>query len=132
MLSFLRNTKARARAAGSDDSGFTLIELLVVIVILGVLSAVVVFAVGGINSKGESASCKATANSVRTASEAYYAQATPSAYATALKGTTTPDTFLSPKFLRLDGVSVTGNVITTKGGTVTYDPTTGAVTDTCV
>ena len=39
--------------------GFTLIELLIVIVILGILSTVVVFAVQGITNKGQSNSCKA-------------------------------------------------------------------------
>jgi general secretion pathway protein G len=51
--------------------GFTLIELLVVIVILGILAAVVVFAVGGIADKGQGSACKAEANTVRTAAEAY-------------------------------------------------------------
>ena len=37
------------REARENESGFTLIELLIVIVILGVLAAIVVFAVGGIN-----------------------------------------------------------------------------------
>lgn len=37
------------------QGGFTLIELLVVIIILGVLSSVVVFAVGGIGDKGQAA-----------------------------------------------------------------------------
>ena len=57
-----------------SDEGFTLIELLVVIVILGILSAVVVFAVGGISDKGKASSCKADVSSVQTASEAYYAK----------------------------------------------------------
>lgn len=56
------------------DGGFTLIELLVVIVILGVLAAVVVFSVGGVNDKGESAAMTADASVLRTAEEAYYAQ----------------------------------------------------------
>ncbi len=41
--------------------GFTLIELLVVIVILGILAAVVVFAVGGITDKGQDSACKSEA-----------------------------------------------------------------------
>lgn len=55
------------------DEGFTLIELLVVIVILGVLSAVVVFAVRGTGDKGQSAALKTDAKTVRTAEEAYCA-----------------------------------------------------------
>jgi prepilin-type N-terminal cleavage/methylation domain-containing protein len=42
------------------DEGFTLIELLIVIVILGILAAVVVFAVNGITDRGEKSACKAT------------------------------------------------------------------------
>ena len=42
----------------SGESGFTLVELLVVIAILGILAAIVVFAVGGINDKGTTAANK--------------------------------------------------------------------------
>jgi len=54
--------------------GFTLIELLVVIVILGILAAVVVFAVGGIADRGQKGACQTEARTVRTAQEAYYAK----------------------------------------------------------
>jgi prepilin-type N-terminal cleavage/methylation domain-containing protein len=57
-----------------NDEGFTLIELLIVIVILGILAAVVVFAVGGITDKGEVSACKADLKTVEVAAEAYYAQ----------------------------------------------------------
>jgi type II secretion system protein G len=57
-----------------NDEGFTLIELLIVIVILGILAAVVVFAVGGITDKGEVSACKADFKTVEVAVEAYYAQ----------------------------------------------------------
>ncbi|HET7488544.1 MAG TPA: prepilin-type N-terminal cleavage/methylation domain-containing protein [Acidimicrobiales bacterium] len=61
----------RRRAAG--EGGFTLIELLVVIVILGILAAVVVFAVSGITDKGQTSACKIDTNTIRTAEEAYLA-----------------------------------------------------------
>ena len=54
--------------------GFTLIELLVVIVILGILAAVVVFAVNGITDKGKTNACKTEVRTVKTAVEAYNAQ----------------------------------------------------------
>ena len=54
--------------------GFTLIELLVVIVILGILAAVVVFAVNGITDKGKTNACKTELRTVKTAIEAYNAQ----------------------------------------------------------
>ncbi|MCU1357943.1 MAG: ral secretion pathway protein [Acidimicrobiales bacterium] len=56
--------------------GFTLIELLVVIVILGILAAVVVFAVSGIADKGQKSACQAEASTVRSAAEAYAANNT--------------------------------------------------------
>jgi general secretion pathway protein G len=57
-----------------DDQGFTLIELLIVIVILGILAAIVVFAVGNTGKNSASAACKSDAKSVETALEAYKAQ----------------------------------------------------------
>jgi prepilin-type N-terminal cleavage/methylation domain-containing protein len=58
----------------AEDSGFTLIELLIVIVVLGVLAAVVVFALGGVTSKGAKSACAADAKTVETAIAAYQAQ----------------------------------------------------------
>lgn len=54
-------------------SGFTLVELLVVITILGVLSAVVVFAVSGTNDRGQVASCNQDARTLKTAIETHIA-----------------------------------------------------------
>jgi len=56
------------------NAGFTLVELLVVIAILGILAAIVVFSVAGINNKGQTASCQTDTQELRTAEEAYYAQ----------------------------------------------------------
>jgi general secretion pathway protein G len=56
------------------DAGFTLIELLIVIVILGVLAAVVVFAVNGISNRGKDSACQADVSTAQIASEAYYAK----------------------------------------------------------
>lgn len=58
---------------GRDD-GFSLIELLVVILILGVLTAVVVFAVAGITEEGEDNACQAGARTLAVAVEAYFAR----------------------------------------------------------
>ncbi|NEA32322.1 prepilin-type N-terminal cleavage/methylation domain-containing protein [Streptomyces sp. SID13031] len=57
-----------------NESGFTLIELLIVIVILGVLSGIVVFAVSGIQDRGNAAACKTDKKTVQVAVEAYYAK----------------------------------------------------------
>jgi prepilin-type N-terminal cleavage/methylation domain-containing protein len=56
------------------EEGFTLIELLIVIVILGILAAIVVFAVGTTGQNAAAASCRADAKSVEVALEAYKAQ----------------------------------------------------------
>src|ERR1700709_2088881 len=64
----------RIRRAGRGDSGFTLIELLIVIVILGILAAIVVFAVNGIQDRGTASACKADVETVTVAAEAYDAQ----------------------------------------------------------
>jgi general secretion pathway protein G len=58
----------------SGEEGFTLIELLIVIVILGILAAIVVFAVGGITDKGNKSACKSDLKTVEVAQEANYAQ----------------------------------------------------------
>jgi prepilin-type N-terminal cleavage/methylation domain-containing protein len=67
----------------NGDEGFTLIELLIVIVILGILSAIVVFSVRGITDRGAASACKAEVKTVAVAEEAFYAQhAAPATYGT--------------------------------------------------
>ena len=58
----------------SGESGFTLVELLVVIAILGILAAIVVFAVGGVADKGQSSANKTDCSVLSAAEEAYFAQ----------------------------------------------------------
>ena len=86
----------------ADEGGFTLIELLVVIIILGILAAVVVFAVGGVGDKGQSASCVIDARTLRTAEEAYAAQTVANGGGGGLyisQGTTDAPDDLVPNFL---------------------------------
>jgi len=99
------------------EDGFTLIELLIVIVILGVLAGVVVFAVSGINNKGEVAACKAEAKTIEVASEAYYAQK--GTYAAAVFGAAPINSLEAAGLLHAD----------TLDPKITY--TAGVVTNTC-
>lgn len=89
MLQQMKN----AHQARTNQKGFTLIELLMVIVILGVLSGIVVFAVSGIQDRGIASSCKTDVKTVEVAVEAFYAKNTeyPTTFA---QLTAAPDKFL--------------------------------------
>src|SRR5262245_55434636 len=66
----------------SGEGGFTLVELLIVIVILGILAAIVVLAIGGLRDSAQDSSCKAGLNTIKSAQDAYFASSDPNTYGT--------------------------------------------------
>lgn len=112
----------RLRAVRKNDKGFTLTELLIVIVILGVLTGIVVFAVGAFSDRGVKAACSADKRIVQTAVEAFYAKNGTYPDDVAALGTAT-NNFLRPP---LPPTTVADGAA--KGYYVSYVKSTGAVT----
>ena len=111
--------KESVRKARSGESGFTLIELLIVIVILGILAAIVVFAVGGITDKGNQSACKSDLKNVEVAQEAYYAGKAPlgdGTYAASVQA------LVDAKLLRSVPNSSKYTISTNNTGVVTANP----------
>ena len=57
----------------SGEGGFTLVELLIVIVILGILAAIVVLAIGGLSDTASNAACNSGIKTLSSAEDAYFA-----------------------------------------------------------
>lgn len=98
MQSTLERLQRRRGELQEREGGFTLIELLIVIVILGILAAIVVFAVQNLGTSSYQATCQSDYKTVETAVEAYKAQMGdyPSGSATAAGATGTGSSGATP------------------------------------
>lgn len=121
----MRQRLRAVRAQRGNDGGFTLTELLIVIVILGVLTGIVVFAVGAFTDRGEVAACNADKRSVESALEAFRAQT--GAYPTDNNWTA----LTTGGYLRTAPATTTYTITFTAAGVVSGDINGGAVTQNC-
>ena len=95
MTEYYREVKRRREAGDPDAPGFTLIELLIVIVVLGILAATVIFALGGVTGSSAQASCNSDAKSLEVAIQAYEDSST-----NATNAAPTTKAQLVPQYLR--------------------------------
>ena len=109
----------RIRKMMAHEGGFTLIELLIVIIILGILAAIVVFAVGGITNRGLNAACQADYKTVEIAQEAYFAKY--SAYAGSVAALNTNN----PQFIKDVPGTTNYTIATSSSGVVTVNGSPG-------
>ena len=70
MTTYLQERMKKAKA----DDGFTLIELLIVVIILGILAAVVIFSISGVNDDAQTAACRTDKRILATAEEAHFVE----------------------------------------------------------
>jgi prepilin-type N-terminal cleavage/methylation domain-containing protein len=73
MLGKFKEIQRRKAAGELEEGGFTLIELLIVIVVLGILAAVVLLALGGVTGQSAQAACKSDGSAINTAVAAFNA-----------------------------------------------------------
>jgi prepilin-type N-terminal cleavage/methylation domain-containing protein len=69
MLALLEKARKRQRTA---QGGFTLVELLVVIAILGILAAIVLFNISGVNASAACNAMKTDGATIQSAADLYY------------------------------------------------------------
>src|SRR5207237_9152575 len=69
LLSILKDARRRSHRG---QGGFTLVELLVVIAILGILAAIVLFNISGVNASAACNAMKTDGATIQSAADLYY------------------------------------------------------------
>lgn len=69
LLAILKDARRRSR---NGQAGFTLVELLVVIAILGILAAIVLFNISGVNANAACNAMKTDGATIQGAADIYY------------------------------------------------------------
>lgn len=118
-LRMLQGLRSRLK----QEKGFTLIELLIVVIILAILAAIIIFAVGNFRKDSVVNACKTDVKSISTAQEAYKSKN--GAYAANITALTETNATTGAPFLRDAPSNVDYTLTTATSGDVTVDKGTG-------